>query len=81
MVGDLTYDDELLAGGALPGRRPQATDAQVTRLVNALRDTLPGLVVLPAHDPHAAQRLETALEPTAADATETILRAVEGRSA
>ena len=72
---------DLLAGGALPGVGHKGQMREATRMVNALRDTLPGLVVLPAHDPHAAQRLETALEPTAAYATETILRAAEGRSA
>ncbi|MGH8938033.1 MAG: N-acyl homoserine lactonase family protein, partial [Actinomycetes bacterium] len=80
MVGDLTYDDALLADGALPGVGHKGQMREATRMVNALRATLPGLVVLPAHDPQAAQRLETALEPTA-DTTETILRAAEGRSA
>jgi glyoxylase-like metal-dependent hydrolase (beta-lactamase superfamily II) len=81
MVGDLTYDDDLLAAGALPGVGHQGQMREATRKVNALRDTLPGLVVLPAHDPHAAQRLETALKLTAADTTATILPAAEGRSA
>jgi N-acyl homoserine lactone hydrolase len=80
MVGDLTYDDALLAGGALPGVGHKAQMRKATRMVNELRDTLPGLVVLPAHDPQAAQRLETAVQPTA-HATEKILRAAEGRSA
>jgi hypothetical protein len=31
-------------------------------MVNELRTRLPGMVVLPAHDPGAAARLATALE-------------------
>ncbi|MDN3354363.1 N-acyl homoserine lactonase family protein [Actinomadura sp. DC4] len=63
MVGDLTYDDRLLAGGRLPGvgdRRQMRTAAQK---VNELRANLPGMVVLPAHDPGAAARLAAALHP------------------
>ena len=61
MVGDLTYDDRLLIDGIVPGvgdkRQMHATSA----LVNQLRTALPGLVVLPAHDPTAAARLVAAL--------------------
>ena len=57
LAGDLTYGAELLQRGQLPGvgnRRPLADS---TRKVLALVHQQPGLVVLPAHDPTAAQRL------------------------
>lgn len=57
LVGDLTYGAEILQSGKIPGvgSRRQLTDS--TRKVLALAQRLPGLVVLPAHDPAAAQRL------------------------
>jgi glyoxylase-like metal-dependent hydrolase (beta-lactamase superfamily II) len=57
LAGDLTYGAEILQRGQLPGvgSRRQLTDS--TRKVLALAQQLPGLVVLPAHDPTAAQRL------------------------
>jgi glyoxylase-like metal-dependent hydrolase (beta-lactamase superfamily II) len=61
MVGDLTYHDDLLAEGKLPGVGSKRQMAAATRMVNALRQALPGLVVLPAHDPAAGSRLSTAL--------------------
>lgn len=60
MVGDLTYDDQLLAAGALPGVGDKKLMRGAVRQVNALRAALPGLVVLPAHDPGAAVRLAAA---------------------
>ena len=48
MVGDLTYDDALLAAGKLPGVGDKQQMRQSVHMVNALRRTLPGLVVLPA---------------------------------
>jgi len=57
LVGDLTYDDRLLADGKLPGVGNKAQMAAATRKVNELRTALPGLAVLPAHDPAAATRL------------------------
>jgi N-acyl homoserine lactone hydrolase len=57
LVGDLTYDDDLLRAEALPGVGSRRRLRESTRLVNALRSRLPGLVVLPAHDPGAADRL------------------------
>jgi glyoxylase-like metal-dependent hydrolase (beta-lactamase superfamily II) len=62
MVGDLTYDDRLLADGKLPGAGNKRIMRITTRMVNDLRLRLPGLVVLPAHDPGAAERLAVALE-------------------
>lgn len=73
MVGDLTYDDRLLAEGHLPGvgdKRQMRTSAD---LVNELRAALPGLVILPAHDPGVSARLARALSnppvPTRTQAT------------
>jgi glyoxylase-like metal-dependent hydrolase (beta-lactamase superfamily II) len=61
MVGDLTYDDDLLVAGRLPGVGDKRQMRRAVRMVNELRARLPGLVVLPAHDPMAAQRLDEAL--------------------
>jgi glyoxylase-like metal-dependent hydrolase (beta-lactamase superfamily II) len=58
MVGDLTYDDRLLAAGKIPGVGDRRTLRRTVRMVNELRTRLPGLVVLPAHDPDAARRLQ-----------------------
>lgn len=62
MVGDLTYDDRLLAAGQLPGVGDRRQMRDAVQMVNALRQRLPGLVVLPAHDPGAQERLAAALE-------------------
>ena len=62
MVGDLTYDDRLLAQGKLPGVGNKRVMRAAMRKVNDLRERLPGLVVLPAHDPSAGERLARALE-------------------
>jgi N-acyl homoserine lactone hydrolase len=61
LVGDLTYDADLLAAGKLPGvgNKKQMRDA--VSKVNALRATMPGLTVLAAHDPGAAGRLAETL--------------------
>ncbi len=61
MVGDLTYDDRLLDAGQLPGVGDKKQMRRAVRMVNELRANLPGLVVLPAHDPGAAARLREAL--------------------
>ncbi|MGH3797761.1 MAG: N-acyl homoserine lactonase family protein [Pseudonocardiaceae bacterium] len=62
MVGDLTYDTDLLVAGKVPGvgNKTQMRDA-ITK-VNTLRHTMPDLTVLAAHDPGAAARLHTALD-------------------
>jgi glyoxylase-like metal-dependent hydrolase (beta-lactamase superfamily II) len=72
MVGDLTYDDRLLADGKLPGVGHKGQMRTAAQMVNELRTRLPGLVVLPAHDPGAAARLAATLdqgpaEPSRAD--------------
>ncbi len=57
LAGDLTYDAERLRRGQLPGVGARRRLAESTRKVVALADQQPGLVVLPAHDPTAAERL------------------------
>ncbi len=57
LVGDLTYDADLLAAGLLPGVGNKRLMRPAVTAVNALREHLPGLVVLAAHDPNAAALL------------------------
>ena len=57
LAGDLTYGAEILQRGQLPGVGTRRQLAESTRKVLALEQQLPGLVVLPAHDPTAARRL------------------------
>jgi glyoxylase-like metal-dependent hydrolase (beta-lactamase superfamily II) len=57
LAGDLTYGAEILRSGQLPGVGRRRLLAESTRKVLALQQQQPGLVVLPAHDPTAAQRL------------------------
>jgi N-acyl homoserine lactone hydrolase len=57
LVGDLTYGAGLLQRGQVPGVGNRRQLAQTTRKVLTLAEHEPGLVVLPAHDPTAAQRL------------------------
>lgn len=61
LVGDLSYDVELLAAGKLPGVGSKRQLRNATAMVNQLRTTHHDLVVLPAHDPSAARRLHDAL--------------------
>jgi N-acyl homoserine lactone hydrolase len=60
LVGDLTYDADLLAAGEVPGVGNKAQIRSVVADVNALRTELPGLTVLAAHDPAAADLLASA---------------------
>jgi N-acyl homoserine lactone hydrolase len=57
LVGDLTYGAELLLRGQVPGVGVHRRLVQTTAKVLALKETMPDLVILPAHDPTAAQRL------------------------
>jgi N-acyl homoserine lactone hydrolase len=57
LVGDLSYGADLLEHRQLPGVGARRQLAQATQKVLALRQRMPGLVILPAHDPTAAQRL------------------------
>ena len=57
LVGDLTYGADILQRGQVPGVGNRRQLAESSRRVLALAGHQPGLVVLPAHDPTAAQRL------------------------
>lgn len=63
LCGDVTYDDSLLTAGHVPGAGNKRQMQQTAAAVNALRQRLPKLAVLPAHDPGAAGRLAAALHP------------------
>lgn len=54
MVGDLTYDADLLAAGEIPGVGQRVELRQAVAQVNELRSRFAALVVLAAHDPAAA---------------------------
>jgi len=57
LVSDLTYAAELLESGRIPGVGSRKQLVETTRRVLALKDAIPDLVILPAHDPGAARRL------------------------
>jgi glyoxylase-like metal-dependent hydrolase (beta-lactamase superfamily II) len=57
LVGDLTYGADILQRGRVPGVGARRQLTRTSRKVLALAQQLPGLVILPAHDPTAAQRL------------------------
>ena len=57
LAGDLTYGADILQRGQLPGVGNRRRLAESSHKVLALAAQQPGLVVLPAHDPTAAQRL------------------------
>src|SRR5215467_6591700 len=57
LTGDLTYGADILERGQVPGVGNRRRLAESSRKVLALAERQPGLVVLPAHDPTAAQRL------------------------
>ena len=57
LAGDLTYGAEILQRGQIPGVGNRRRLAETTGKVLALKKKMPGLVILPAHDPTAAQRL------------------------
>jgi N-acyl homoserine lactone hydrolase len=61
MVGDLTYGADLLERDVLPGVGDRTALAASSAAVRELAGNLPGLVVLPAHDPDAAGRLWAAV--------------------
>ncbi len=64
MVGDLTYDVHLFERGHVPGVGSRRRLQEATAMVNKIRERIPGLVVLPAHDPGAAERLAQATGET-----------------
>ena len=62
-VGDLTYELEPLHQDQVPGiGDPEQLKASFAK-VRALEDALPGLVVVPSHDPSAAAKLAASLAP------------------
>ena len=60
MVGDATYDADLLELGHVPGVGSRRGPRDSTAMINTMRQRDPGLVVRPAHDPAAASRLAQA---------------------
>jgi glyoxylase-like metal-dependent hydrolase (beta-lactamase superfamily II) len=62
MVGDVTYDSDLLERGQVPGVGEKRTLTGTTQMINELRLRNPGLAVLAAHDPRAASSLAAAVQ-------------------
>jgi N-acyl homoserine lactone hydrolase len=58
LVGDLTYGSQLLEQRQVPGVGDRSQLAKTTDKVLELKQRMPGLVILPAHDPTAAVRLQ-----------------------
>ncbi|MEO3795392.1 N-acyl homoserine lactonase family protein [Nonomuraea sp. B10E15] len=69
MVGDLTYDTNLMERGHVPGVGERRRLAATTEMVNQLRLSNPGLTVLAAHDPGAAPQLAAATRNSPLTAT------------
>jgi glyoxylase-like metal-dependent hydrolase (beta-lactamase superfamily II) len=64
MVGDLTYDVHVFDDGHVPGVGNRRQLRAAAAMVSALRKKMPDLVILPAHDPGAADRLARATGQT-----------------
>ena len=62
LVGDVTYDPALMDAGVVPDVGDRAVQLETAGRIRALREALPGLVVLAAHDPNAATLLAAAGE-------------------
>ena len=60
MVGDVTYEAELLEAGRIPGVGAKAALRTTSAMVRELAQRYPGLAILAAHDPGAAARLRRA---------------------
>lgn len=60
MVGDVTYESELLDVGRIPGVGDPVGLRRVSAMIRDLKERYPDLAVLPAHDPGAAERLRVA---------------------
>jgi glyoxylase-like metal-dependent hydrolase (beta-lactamase superfamily II) len=60
LVGDLTYSCELLDAGVMPGAGKKEELRRSSDAVLALRQNLPGLAIVAAHDPDAAAHLARA---------------------
>lgn len=63
MVGDLTYDASRMSDELIPGVGKRSQLLRATRMIAELRERHPDLVVLAAHDPHAADLLAEATGP------------------
>jgi N-acyl homoserine lactone hydrolase len=64
MVGDVSYDAHVLEAGHVPGVGNRRHLREATAMVNRMRQRYPGLAILPAHDPGAADRLAQATGQT-----------------
>ena len=60
LVGDLTYELDLLMNDQVPGIGDAAALRSSFAKVRALKEQLPELVLLPAHDPNAMEALKQA---------------------
>jgi len=60
LVGDLTYDVHVFEDGHVPGVGGRRQLRQSTTMINQMRERYSDLVILPAHDPGAADRLAQA---------------------
>jgi N-acyl homoserine lactone hydrolase len=60
LVGDLTYEVEMLGAGRIPGVGERAVLRRTSAKVRDLAARHQGLTILPAHDPGAADRLSRA---------------------
>ena len=60
LVGDLTYELDLLMNDQVPGIGDAAALRSSFAKVRALKEQLPDLVLLPAHDPRATDALKQA---------------------
>jgi N-acyl homoserine lactone hydrolase len=61
LVGDLTYDAQHFDRDHVPGVGDRRTLRATTDRVNRLRSQLPKLVIVAAHDPHAAEKFDRAM--------------------
>lgn len=62
MIGDLTYADELLERDQFPAIGDKDELRVSFAKVRALKQRMPDLVILPAHDPRAAEKLRAAVQ-------------------
>jgi N-acyl homoserine lactone hydrolase len=62
LVGDLTYDIDHMERGEVPGSGNQPEMRRSTQLIAQLKQRMPDLVVLAAHDPSASRRLRASLQ-------------------
>lgn len=61
-VADACYSIDMLMQDRLPGTGDKAEFLDTYEKIRALRARLPGLVILPSHDPDSAERLRAAVE-------------------